>query len=37
MKGDKDKPIRVNKFYIYILVIYNFLNGPNGLARPEPD
>ena len=48
MKGDKDKHIRVNKFSIYILVIYIyiyiyiyiffffFLNGPNGLARPEP-
>ena len=24
MKGDKDKHIRVNKFYIYILVIYFF-------------
>ena len=37
MKGDKDKHIRVNKFSIYILVIYIFfLNGSNGLARPEP-
>ena len=36
MKGDKDKHIRVNKFSIYILVIFFFLNGPNGLARPEP-